>query len=53
MATLATLVAGDLIYVYSDGNKIRARDGHVVMAIEKGWCDILVTNYVPPYIYKS
>ena len=34
------LAVGDIVYIYSDGNKLRARDMYLVVGINNEWCTV-------------
>ena len=36
----ACLSVGDLVFVYSDGNKLSPRPRYIVVSIQEGWCKI-------------
>ena len=36
----AKICTGSIIYIYSDGSKIRARPRYVVLSVKDGWCEV-------------
>ena len=36
----AKISVGSIVYIYSDGSKIRARPRYVVLSVKDGWCEV-------------
>ena len=38
--SLCPVEVGDLVYLYSDGNKVRSRDRYLVVSVDGQWCNV-------------